>query len=151
MDIIDRGPGLRAPDTEKKTVYLASWDDEQFHGPGRKFSLLRQPPHAIRGDGVVETFVPDDTLYQAFLRGSASLAQFRRLYLAALTPVPIHHGRLKATLHGGETVLVDEGDTLLCKCSAERASDLLCHRAWLAQLLLRASWRVLIDGRQQQR
>jgi len=41
---------------------------------------------------------------------------------------------------------VADGDTLCCACSAANAARDLCHRAWAAPYLVRAGWRVLLDG-----
>ena len=46
----------------------------------------------------------------------------------------------------GEWVNVRDGDTLCCACSRVEAAAGRCHRAWSAPFLVRAGWRVLLDG-----
>lgn len=41
---------------------------------------------------------------------------------------------------------VQSGDVLCCACAASEALSGRCHRAWAAPFLVRAGWRVFLDG-----
>ena len=47
---------------------------------------------------------------------------------------------------GVNAVDVTDGDTLCCACSVAEARAGRCHRAWAAPFLVRAGWRVVLDG-----
>jgi hypothetical protein len=47
-----------------------------------------------------------------------------------------------------ETPEVADGDTVCCACSRAHAAAGLCHRTWAAPFLVRAGWRVVLDGRE---
>jgi len=54
-------------------------------------------------------------------------------------------GRLLARTPAGIATVAD-GDTLCCACSVAEARAGRCHRTWAAQFLVRAGWRVILDG-----
>lgn len=45
-------------------------------------------------------------------------------------------------------VLVEDGDTLICSCSRDKAAAGKCHRAWAGEYLAREGWRVILDGKE---
>jgi hypothetical protein len=136
-----------------------------------RFSLRYTKPNAGRGElgeGPVSALVPSDhpgaaarafyarTWLEAALaaRGTADeertvalyRAEFRR-QLEAWGVEALAPGRLYANARPHAWVAhVADGDTLCCACSAANAARGLCHRAWAAPYLVRAGWRVLLDG-----
>ncbi len=46
----------------------------------------------------------------------------------------------------GPAYLVPLGSTLCCSCAVAKAAAGECHRAWAAPFLVRAGWRVVLDG-----
>ena len=149
-------PGLAPPGPSKKTICLAQFSDSQYYGKsGRLLSILPQDvlidldnPDVTVAHGHVPQLFPDTHIFENYRNGAITWQQFRSKYIADLSSVPIHHGKLIAELYDGEEVIVDDGDTLLCTCSKAKADDMRCHRAWAAHLLKRCNWRVMIDSRQ---
>lgn len=51
-----------------------------------------------------------------------------------------------AEMQSDDGVRVRDGDTLCCACSVAEARAGRCHRTWAAPFLVRAGWRVVLDG-----
>jgi hypothetical protein len=66
-------------------------------------------------------------------------------FLEALLDGRLAPGALIAIGSGTEIPLVD-GDVIACACAIEKATRGLCHRAWAADALVAAGWRVILDG-----
>lgn len=134
---------------------------------GRQYHIMRAPNglHGEVGDGCVRVLVPvgeearlsaelvrmrragivpDDTL-EAYRRA----LNLRWGRLAAVEPVGggnlLGPGWLSAELVGGDPVLVADGDTLTCSCSAAESLAGRCHRAIAAPWQAHAGWRILLD------
>lgn len=152
------------------TLYLSNWSSHRtpgHHGPGRKLSIMLWTPRHTKPDGHVFLLTPSEErevdLLAQLLRhrkaGSAlpadALASYRgslearwERYLGALMLGP---GSLAFALNlsgrGGQG-RVRDGDTLLCACSRDEAAVGRCHRAFAAPFLVRAGWRVVLDGKE---
>jgi hypothetical protein len=72
------------------------------------------------------------------------LDEYRRRFIAGLVSGRLGPGSLRVT--GAVLRWVADGDTLCCACSREAAAAGRCHRVWSAEALVRAGWRVVIDG-----
>ena len=117
------------------------------------FNIIRQPRPFERQDGSVEALTPSSDWWHAQRRGGCTLADFERAYrdkverrLADLEP-----GRLSAsgrTERGERSALVTSGDTLISPGSRDKAAAGRCVRAWAAEYLRRAGWRVILDGKE---
>lgn len=55
---------------------------------------------------------------------------------------------LAADVPPGPDYIVSDGDTLCCACSRDDAAAGRCHRVWAAAALVRAGWRVILDGKE---
>jgi hypothetical protein len=136
------------------TLYLSNWSSHRtpgMHGPGRKWSIMAKPREWERGDGIVVVGTPDASDLDAVRAGTLTTAKYRARcearwdrWLAGYGP-----GILKPwpkQMDGAEVVTVSDGDTLCCACSVAEAREGRCHRSWLAPYLVRAGWRVVLDG-----
>lgn len=136
---------------DRPTVHVTNWSSRRLHGPGRRLSIQAFPPAWCREsmDGVVPLLQPDPVRLMAVRRGTLDLAAYRAELEARwdgradrLAP-----GRLAAQVHGSNLLgWVQDGDTLLCTCAVAVARRGECHRAWAAPFLVRAGWRVVLDG-----
>ncbi len=140
------------------TLHLTNWSSPKLHGPGLRWRIMLNPRRWERGDGEVTALVPLGpamrllpALIEQRRRGGvvdpALVAEYRRLleegWEGQLTP--LNHLRPGALFaagppNGGRWVA--DGDTLLCACA--KGAD--CHRRWAAPFLVRAGWRVILDG-----
>jgi hypothetical protein len=78
-------------------------------------------------------------------RGRITLEAYRELVEGKLRENDLRPGHLAAWFGDLHEAVVD-GDTLLCACSREEAAAGRCHRVWLAEQLVAAGWRVVLDG-----
>lgn len=139
------------------TLHLTNWSSRKLHGPGHKLTIMAQPRTWEHGDGYVPVAVPTGTLLHTMRaaliernagrsEGAAERYQaaFEKFWRGAefndlLRPRNLgwaHTGVL------GATEEVRDGDTLCCAC----ARGAPCHRRWFAPFLVRAGWRVVLDG-----
>jgi hypothetical protein len=160
----------------KPTLYLSNWSSHRtpgMHGPGRKWTIMADPRHFERGEGRVESLAPLGSRLHRLLRAAladrgnvATMEAYRAAFDAAmetrlagglLSPERGTGYRLDGRLWAmgapghmtalpGLTCRVEDGDSLLCACSRDEAAAGRCHRAWAAPWLLRAGWRVVLDG-----
>lgn len=132
------------------TLYLSNWSSHRtpgMHGPGRKWTIMARPRVWERGMGEVSAFVPPvewlDDVKAGRLHADNYFAwlRFRWESATALFPpgVLVAHAR-------GDRITVRDGDTLCCACSVAEARAGRCHRTWAAPFLVRAGWRVVLDG-----
>lgn len=144
------------------TIHLTNWPSTGLHGPGRKWTIMAAPRRWERGEGVVRDFVPPLGLLRDVQAGRCTagfyFTELRRLWTRAEhdwntalgAGSPFAPGVLLAAVPvaGADPRLerVADGDTLLCGCSKAKAAEGLCHRVTAAPFLLRAGWRVVLDG-----
>lgn len=147
-------------------IFLANWASYRssgHHGPGRKLSIMSNTPAWARqhARGYVMAFTPRNAAEVARVvaaRKSGTLTEadieaYRRDVTAGFSVLLPGDGHEPGVLaiydgsFGGMPVdRVRDGDTLLCTCSADEAAASRCHRVWAADFLLRAGWRVILDG-----
>ena len=131
------------------TLYLTNWSSPKLHGPGRKFTIMARPRAWEHGIGRCRKLTPmDETdLMREALRTRApeAVAAYRgaleRRWEADL--YGMRPGLLVATNMGDAAgYVIKDDDTLCCAC----AKGAECHRRWAAPFLVRAGWRVILDG-----
>lgn len=125
------------------TIYVTNWSSKALHGPGTSWTIMARPRRWERGAGTVAALVPAHAMLTAVRGGSIGVGAYRADYLAHVPVRALAPGRLRA----GDVVVAD-GDTLCCGCARDAAARGECHRAWAAELLRRAGWRVVLDGRE---
>jgi hypothetical protein len=111
---------------------------------------MARPRHWEHGEGNVPVLVPATEMMSAARHGGILFGDYRRLYTGQVRQahsalVPGKLTAFDATLVGH---YVSDGDTLCCACSREKASYGECHRVWAAEALVRAGWRVILDGKE---
>lgn len=137
----------------RPTVYVSNWSShrtEGHHGPGRKLSIMARPRAWEHGDGCVPWLTPDGGDLLAVKAGKISgeeyQPRFEEFVNIHATGGRLAPGRLavdRVTVGHGFVV---DGDTLCCACSRDDAAAGRCHRAWAAEALVAAGWRVILDG-----
>lgn len=126
---------------EKPTIHLTNFASRKLHS-GRVFTIMARPRQWEHGEGIVDVLTPLPADLIAYQAGVISLFRYRVLFERHLDKVDLSPGVLST---GGDTLVVD-GDTLCCACSKAEALAERCHRAWAAPYLVRAGWRVVLDG-----
>lgn len=135
----------------RPTVYLTNWTSNKTpgcHGSGRKHTIMVAPRRWERGCGTVEVLVPELDDLRAVQSEAITVDEYRERYQRRLAS---HQGSALRFLfsvaeHGRGVKNVEDGDTLCCACSRAEAAAGRCHRAWAAEYLARAGWRVILDG-----
>ena len=134
------------------TVFLTNAASRRppHRGPGRVLTIMARPRPRFGelGDGRVPALVPEWALVAGAKAGRLPMEAYRGRYLRdvharARQLVP---GELTAVLLEGGSRPVADGDTLICACSRAAAAEGRCHRAWAAEALVAAGWRVVLDG-----
>jgi hypothetical protein len=140
-----------------RTLHVTNWASRRLHGPGRRWTIMAAPRRWERGEGCVYTLTPWladlRDLHACFLSvvryRDRCIERFREdgkaLNWPHLTACP---GWDHMKECADEEVRVESGDTLCCACSKADAAVGCCHRVWAAELLRRAGWRVVLDGRE---
>ena len=139
----------------RPTLYLTNVASLQT--PGHKgprdghLTIQARPPHWARGQGRVNVLAPLGALEALMLsaieerKSGIDRTYNRDRYHAAyehhLAQNNLSPWRLGAT-DGVDFWFVQDGDTLTCTCS--KFVD--CHRRWAAPYLVKAGWRVVLDG-----
>jgi hypothetical protein len=156
--------------SEHPTLHVTNWSSwKRLHGPGRAFTMMANPRHWERGKGRVPRLTPMQEWVRDAKAGRLSLDAYRALYDERLVTsgqlAPYGHirdakgrrpvgsrlapGELYAVAWGGPNIImVGHGDTLCCACSRAKAAAGECHRVWAAEALVRAGWRVILDGQE---
>ena len=140
---------------DKPTIYLTNWGSKRHHGPGRKLTIMARPRAWEHGEGSVGVLLPDAGALVAVKSGRMTaeryFADFREDLAWAtrergdggeLRGNPLAPGRLTFKAGRFAMEVVSDGDTLLCACAVGAP----CHRREAAPYLVRAGWRVLLDG-----
>jgi len=126
-------------------IYLTNWSSPKLHGPGRKLTIMTHPRHWEKGDGLVPSCRPASDMLLKVKRGEMTWSDFRAHILSRVCGQGHSPGDLWAIVMG-QAVPVEGGDTLCCSCSKEDAAKGRCHRAYVAEALSKAGWRVILDG-----
>lgn len=137
--------------TDRPTIHLTNWSSRRHHGPGRKFTIMAAPRKWEHGDGRVPTLIPLFSDLSDYQDDRIGIHTYQRRYegrlQAAATMDVLSPGALSwLSPLGHDSGLVSDGDTLCCACSRADAAAGKCHRAWAAPFLVRAGWRVILDG-----
>ncbi len=134
----------------KPTSYLSNWASHATpgrHGPGRKLTIMPAPLGARRGQGERVHASPGRLAGPHARRITGDRYQHMfELHMDAMEKLALPPGKLTAAKPDGDRFRVLDGDTLCCACSREVAAAGRCHRAWAAPFLVRAGWRVILDG-----
>lgn len=140
----------------RPTLHLTNWSSRKLHGPGLRFGIMARPRRWEHGDGKVLRLIPDANEAPLMLRALADRANVATMLayrdaiearwagdnflvpwrLVAMTT------RETSLAPAGEWIPVRDGDSILCACAVGAE----CHRRWAAPFLVRAGWRVLLDG-----
>lgn len=140
------------------TLHVTNWSSVKLHGPGRKFTIMARPRTWERGEGTVIALAPIGAREQLMRlaldereHGNATvameaykvamIADFERC-VPMLRPMQLMAFGDGRGMGGGLSTEVADGDTLCCACA--KGAD--CHRRWAAPFLVRAGWRVILDG-----
>lgn len=131
------------------TIYLTNWSSKRHHGPGRKLTIMARPRRWEHGEGRVPALLPSAADLLDVKAGRISQALYFLRFNAMMQFTEgrglLRPGDLVADVPvgGGEDrVPVSDGDTLLCACAVGAP----CHRREAAPFLVRAGWRVRLDG-----
>lgn len=140
----------------RSVLYLtnvASLRSEGFRGQGPVFTIQARPPHWGAGQGRVDVLAPLGDLEPLMdaareelrnLAGDEAFTRYRTAYEAHLAAQDLRPGSLEASTRFNVNVKVTDGETLTCTC----ARDKPCHRRWAARFLVKAGWRVVLDGKE---
>ena len=142
----------------RPTLYLTHVSVRRpgFVGPGRKWTIMALPRRWERQEGDVRALLPSPAALRAVKDGTMTESAYFDQYNASLRglctsfPSMLEPGHLSAFEYIKHLpgVLVSDGDTLTCggSCSIEHAREGRCHRTHAAPFLVRAGWRVILDG-----
>ncbi len=147
------------PNPDRPTLHLTNWSSPKLHGPGRKLTIMARPRAWEVGEGTVIDLAPQSgdfttaMMIQALAErgtaeGEVSMHRYKtamesRWQIKELALGPRHLLWIAPPGMGGGMVSnVHDGDTLCCAC----AKGVECHRRWAAPFLVRAGWRVILDG-----
>jgi len=136
--------------TDRPTIHLTNWSSRSLHGPGWKYTIMAAPRRWEHGEGLVRAVAPNTLDLADFKAGRLTLEDYRTRFLVRMErfseePSVLAPGMLTAERNPG-AFSVRDGDTLCCACSRADAAAGKCHRAWAAPYLVRAGWRVILDG-----
>lgn len=149
---------------ERPTLHVTNWSSTTLHGPGPKLTIMALPRSWEHGDGGVDILLPAATDLRAVQAGTLSPDAYRAAFEAKMTRAlqegslqphvglmynPTH--RLAATsvaasAANATSFSVENGSTLCCACSKQKAAEGRCHRVWAAKALAAAGWNVILDG-----
>lgn len=130
------------------TIHLTNWSSRKLHH-GHLYTIMARPRTWEHGAGRVEVLTPTYralSMYQS--RQMSILAyqkQFEDTCEGLLNDGLLAPGSL-AWENDTESGPVVDGDTLCCSCSRAEAAAGRCHRVWAAPYLVKAGWRVILDG-----
>lgn len=155
---------FRSPPSALPVLHLRSWasvNGQTRRGDplsGHAYTIMALPRAAFGevGQGRVNVLTPQGAevdLMRALVGARRSgagpdpdlLARYRGALEARWASLDLSPGSVVVqTLTG--VGHVQAGDVLCCACAASEVLAGRCHRAWAAPFLVRAGWRVLLDG-----
>lgn len=141
-------------------LHLTCWGPKglRYLGHGRALTIMALPRQWEVGDGSVTVLVPSgdvirmmraalDARKNPLFAGREPLNRYQAVYEAGLQGVldagQLAPGKLMART-GLHRFPVADGDSLMCACQPGEE----CHRQWAARFLMRAGWRVSLDGQE---
>lgn len=142
----------------KPTLYLTNV--ASLRTPGHKgprdghLTIQARPPYWAGGLGRVNVLAPLGALEPLMLAAiqerksgkqtTDCMIRYRAAYEHHLAQSDLRPTRLFVPPMPGTIgcYLVEDGDTLTCTC----AKGVDCHRRWAAPFLVKAGWRVVLDG-----
>lgn len=136
---------------ERPVIHLTNHASRKppHRGPGRVWTMMARPRAWEHGEGRVPDCTPSAEDLDAVRSGRIVMDEYRARFLSFVLRLQmsgeLQPGRLQA-IAGDEAVEVGDGDTLCCACSRAAAAKGECHRAWLAPVLARSGWTVVLDG-----
>jgi len=135
-------------------IYLSNWSShgtKGCHGPGKLLSIMVRTSRFAKPDGIIPGLMPRAIDFAEYKDGKIDLDTYRDRYFENSWEVDFSPGRLTWQPYSFLAQVVEtpvgDGDTLCCICSREKAAKGECHRAWIAEFLLRAGWEVVLDGK----
>ena len=148
------------------TIYLTQFSVTRptFCGVGARYGIVALPRRWEQADGTVTILQAqrghEVDLLRAALnarrkttdRNTPEMAAYKAALETRWTEQAARGlfdpGRLSAVRWRDEATLhpLQGGETLCCSCAVEEANAGRCHRAWAAPFLVRAGWRVILDG-----
>ncbi len=126
-------------------IHVTNFASRALH-KGQVFTLMARPRRWEKGAGAVKALLPSHAMLTAVREGEINVELYRADFLRHVKASSLVPGRLEA-YDGKLFVQVADGDTLCCGCSKAAAVEGKCHRVWAAELLRRAGWAVVLDGR----
>lgn len=109
-------------------------------------TVMALPRDWEHGQGRVPAATPQRSVFRQHRNGRITTEAYRAHIVERMGRFPVGPGEIKAIVEG-RVVPVGDGDTLCCGCSRDKAAEGRCHRVWVAEALLGAGWRVVLDGR----
>ncbi len=128
----------------RPTIHVTNWSSTKLHGPGRKLTIMAAPRAWEHGDGKVEEFIPPLHLLRRVKAEAIDFDQYAAILSDTWINAPTgwYSPGVLTWCKSNEGGPVLDGDTLLCSC----ARGAPCHRRVAVPFLVRAGWRVLLDG-----
>lgn len=139
----------------RPTLYLTNV--ASLRTPGHKgprdghLTIQARPLHWARGQGRVNVLAPLGALEPLMLAAikerksgidsTDCMTRYRAAYEYHLSQNNLEPWRL-GVVTDDDFGFVQDGDTLTCTC----AKGVDCHRRWAAPYLVKAGWRVILDG-----
>lgn len=133
--------------TDRPTIHLTNFSSPKLHGPGHVYTIMARPRSWEHGDGRIDVLIPPTGLLYRVMKNDLSIEEYRAALECFWKDENMSPGSLRWE-GGGESGSVADGDTLCCACAKSVAAAGRCHRAWAASFLVRAGWRVILDGRE---
>jgi hypothetical protein len=121
-------------------IYLSNWSSQKTkgcHGPGRILSIAVLTPPSTEvepPDGVIAFLTPRVVDLAEYEQGKIDLETYRERFFAKARGA-VEPGKLMwqpySFFERDNEKPVEDGDTLCCVCSKEKASRGECHRVWV--------------------
>ena len=147
------------PDSTRPTLWVCRLERMTHYGPGvakgRSLITIDDNNHRLC-QWKAQILDPGDEYRARYLRGELTITEYYDIYLDAphrgksILPM-IAPGSLRAqSIRYATSISVESGDTLVCTCemgALNRPCPITCLRREAAELLAKADWRVILDGR----
>lgn len=136
----------------RPTLHVTNWASHQkLHGPGMAYTMMAASRRWEKGAGRAVQLTPSLSWLRDVQAGKLSIDDYRELYTEHLKLHDLGPGDLRAsTWVMRQNLYLRDGDTLCCACARAAAARGECHRVWAAEALVKAGWRVILDGKELQ-